>query len=253
MSKNSLTPISFLKSQEARENYQCGICTEVCIKPMRCRGSCRRKYCMKCVSDAKQKRDICPLKCSSPFLADPISDIMLEFYCPYAPEDCHTTINSLQLFNTHYQTCPFVPPEELVQKQFQKDYKCPKGHQLEFFIGSYEEMLQSLCAICEQEMLCRSICRICDLLFCVNCRMPPCSKEGCPLGHSYNFQHIANLNFICDICGVSTSVSNDGVYDDNLCNMGICQGCYSGLPDKFDASKPRELIANVNYQCSCGE
>jgi hypothetical protein len=54
------------------------------------------------------------------------------------------------------------------------------------------------------------------------------------------------------MCGVSTAVSNDGVYDDSVCNFGICEGCYLELPDKFDQSKPRELIANVNSICSCG-
>jgi len=29
------------------------------------------------------------------------------------------------------------------------------------------------------------------------------------------------------MCGVSTSVSNDGVYDDNLCNFGLCEACFS--------------------------
>ena len=82
--------------------------------------------------------------------------------------------------------------------------------------------------------------------------MPPCAKEGCPIGHAFSFQQIANLNFICDICGVSTAVSKDGVYDDSLCNFGICEDCFSELPDHFDQSKPRELIANINTHCSCG-
>lgn len=72
------------------------------------------------------------------------------------------------------------------------------------------------------------------------------------MGHAYNFQRIANLNYICDICGISTSVSNGGVYDDTYCNFGICELCYAELPDKFDPSKPRELIANVPNHCGCG-
>lgn len=90
-------------------------------------------------------------------------------------------------------------------------------------------------------------------MYCVECRVPPCSKEDCPIGHKYNFQKIANLNYICDMCGVSTSISNDGVYDDTCCNFGICEGCYATLPEHFDPSKPRGLIANINTLCSCGE
>ncbi len=105
---------------------------------------------------------------------------------------------------------------------------------------------------CEESRLCRSLCRICDQYYCVACRVPPCAKSSCPLGHHFSFQRISNLNFICDICGVSTAVSNDGVYDDSLCNFGICEECFSELPDKFDESKPRELIANINTHCSCG-
>lgn len=73
----------------------------------------------------------------------------------------------------------------------------------------------------------------------MGCRVLPCSKDGCPIGHSFNFQRIANLNFICDMCGVSTAVSNDGVYDDAMCNLGICEGCHKELPDHFDQSRPR--------------
>jgi hypothetical protein len=93
---------------------------------------------------------------------------------------------------------------------------------LEFFIGSYEEMIASHCAQCGEQKLCRSYCRQCEEFYCVGCRAPPCAKEGCPIGHAFNFQRIANLNYICDLCGISTAVSNDGVYDDNCCNFGIC-------------------------------
>jgi hypothetical protein len=82
--------------------------------------------------------------------------------------------------------------------------------------------------------------------------VPPCSKEGCPIGHQFSYQNIANLDYICDLCGVSTSVSNHGVYDDTSCNFGICGACYQTLPEHFDPSKPRELIANVPTQCTCG-
>lgn len=106
-------------------------------------------------------------------------------------------------------------------------YKCLSGHQLEFFVGSYEEMLESKCAECGEKRLVRSLCRICGEFYCVGCRVPPCAKEGCPIGHPFAFQRISNLNFICDICGVSTAVSKDVVYDDSLCNFGICEDCFN--------------------------
>ena len=86
----------------------------------------------------------------------------------------------------------------------------------------------------------------------MGCRVPPCSKEGCPIGHEFNFQRIGVVNFLCDVCGISTAVSNGGVYDDNLCNFGLCELCYHDLPDKYDQSKPRAIVANINTECSCG-
>ena len=113
MEKKALTPISLVKSKEMREKYECGICTEVCVKPMRCRGSCKKIYCMKCVSDWRQAHDICPFKCSSPFLVEKIPDVTLEFFCPYEPTECSLHIGSLKEFDSHYKICPFVPPEEI--------------------------------------------------------------------------------------------------------------------------------------------
>ena len=83
-------------------------------------------------------------------------------------------------------------------------------------------MIKSYCVECEENKVCRSFCRICQEFYCVSCRVPPCSKEGCPIGHPFTFQRIGAINFLCDICGISTAVSNGGVYDDNLCNFGLC-------------------------------
>lgn len=83
-------------------------------------------------------------------------------------------------------------------------------------------MINSKCDECEESAVCRSKCRICDTFYCVSCRVPPCSKSSCPIGHNFKFMNIGNLSYICDICGISTSVGSDGVYDDPLCNFGIC-------------------------------
>jgi hypothetical protein len=163
MDKRGLTATSFLKSAEMRDKYECGICYEVCMKPVRCRGPCAKIFCMKCVSDARQEVDRCPYKCTTnQFLVERISDIQLDFFCPYNPTECHSHIDSLRAFDEHYRSCPFVSQEELYRKQMQLEYKCLKGHQLEFFIGSYEEMLESICIACKEKKLCRSFCRVCD-------------------------------------------------------------------------------------------
>lgn len=137
MKKEVITARSFLKSQELRERYECGICYEVCMKPVRCRGPCAHIFCMKCVSDTRQKTDKCPFKCSAPFLVEPLPDLQLDFFCPYNPTECLLGIHSLHDFDNHYRHCQYVPEEELYRMRMRNSYKCLKGHQLEFFIGSY--------------------------------------------------------------------------------------------------------------------
>lgn len=70
-----LTAKNFLKAPNEREKYECMICYEVCIKPVRCKGTCSRIFCMKCVSDTRNVLDRCPSRCSSPFLVSPIPDL----------------------------------------------------------------------------------------------------------------------------------------------------------------------------------
>jgi hypothetical protein len=65
---------------------------------------------MRCVSDILQEVDRCPYKCSSPFLVERIADIQLDFFCPYNPTACHSSIKTLKDFDNHYQLCPFVSP-----------------------------------------------------------------------------------------------------------------------------------------------
>ena len=84
MEKQKLTAVNFIKTKQERHKYECGVCTEVCVKPVRCKGDCKRVYCMKCVSDIRQVRDICPYKCSEPFLVEKVPGVNLEFYCPFA-------------------------------------------------------------------------------------------------------------------------------------------------------------------------
>ena len=75
MYKEKLTPKSFIKNKEELEKYTCGICYEICIKPARCKGSCKQIYCLKCVSDLRQIHDRCPNRCSEPFLVAQIPAI----------------------------------------------------------------------------------------------------------------------------------------------------------------------------------
>jgi len=72
------------------------------------------------------------------------------------------------------------------------------------------------------------------------------------MGHEFTFQRIGVVNFLCDVFGISTAVSNNGVYDDSLCNFGLCEPCYQKLPAKYDQSKPKAIVANINTQCFCG-
>jgi hypothetical protein len=69
-------------------------------------------------------------------------------------------------------------------------------------------------------------------MYCVKCRVPPSSKECCPLDHTYNFVKPARRTTICDMCGMSAGLVGLGVYSDKACNFDVCEMCYEHLPNK---------------------
>jgi len=38
------------------------------------------------------------------------------------------------------------------------------------------------------------------------------------------------MQYICDVCGFNAWLFDDKIYDDKICNFGICKSCYDKLP-----------------------
>lgn len=47
------------------------------------------------------------------------------------------------------------------------------------------------------------------------------------------------------------SIFNTCIYDDKICNFGICENCIKELPEKRDNKHMKKLINNQD-QCECG-
>ena len=59
------------------------------------------------------------------------------------------------------------------------------------------------------------------------------------MGHQMKLWKSSNLAYICDICGISTAVSNKNVYDDTECNFGICEECFANITKKQEDDIPK--------------
>lgn len=77
---------------------------------------------------------------------------------------------------------------------------------------------------------CRSICCLCQEVYCTLCRPIPCTKGKCPNGHGFVYTH-GSYNDICDSCGLKPKVVGEAVYDDVRCNFLFCKPCYEALPE----------------------
>lgn len=85
MIKTSIVPKEYIKDKESLADFECMLCYELATQVVRCRGPCQKSFCLKCLSRSKTKKDVCPSRCSKPFLTEPISDLKIEFVCPYSP------------------------------------------------------------------------------------------------------------------------------------------------------------------------
>lgn len=187
---------------------------------LRCRGPCAKPICPKCTGRVKYIRDICPCKCSQPFLTEPIPSLSIQYHCPYDPELCPLLFSSVSLFERHCFECPLAPSAAQKQALYRKDFKCQEGHPLDMVTSRllesmgmelpfYLTVMNDLCSECGSRNLCRAICVTCSTpghrhVYCIDCRRLPSTKKSCPLGHPY-IKTMLNGNYgtVCDYCGIS--------------------------------------------------
>ena len=99
---------------------------------------------------------------------------------------------------------------------------------------------QSQCAECGQKALCRSICIHCSIKdrqknFCSDCRLPPCSKTKCPLGHKLKTRKKPGKFRVCDLCDLPAGfMSSKEVHGFCSCDFDMCGVCYSKLPESHE-------------------
>jgi hypothetical protein len=102
-----------------------------------------------------------------------------------------------------------------------KQFRCGQGHPLSLVtevllqecglgLGDfYHTVLNDLCSGCQGRRLCRAICLECSyvnnkkVVYCVECRKIPLTKDSCPKGHPYKLNSSSCYGCVCDLCGVA--------------------------------------------------
>ena len=103
----------------------------------------------------------------------------------------------------------------------------------------FEMPTNSICSMCTEKTLCRTICPKCSdkdnyILFCTTCRKPPCIKKTCLYSHKLTPQPCYSSQLYCDFCGTAAHLLGPIVYRDTDCNFDICEVCYVNLPEHHD-------------------
>ena len=94
------------------------------------------------------------------------------------------------------------------------------------------------CSSCKEFCICRSVCKICGLLFCYDCKPFPMTKNRCPFGHRFIVRDVGpEENYRCDICELSPQMIGVQAFDDKNCNYGQCKVCMDSML-VFDAPQP---------------
>lgn len=205
---------------------------------------CKKLFCLKCAILWKSNHDSCPYKCQEPWqiVEHPTTNLLL--HCPYSEKCPKSTPETM---TSHLAECKFAPEEMVNDLWLKREYMCAKKHRLEFWIATYEEMVSSKCCECADTFACRSVCHLCKVKYCVNCRPPLSTKTHCPNGHTF-IERTASLSYVCDICGLKAGAFYDKVYDDIKCNFGVCSNCITMLPDEYDFKSS----VNKYQECSSG-
>ena len=47
-------PFKYIKDKQNHSDFECAICYELTDHPVRCKGPCKKPYCLKCVSLSKE-------------------------------------------------------------------------------------------------------------------------------------------------------------------------------------------------------
>jgi hypothetical protein len=190
----------------------------------------------------KSSHNNCPKKCHQPWKVTKIEPFGFPIRCPYSKECNKMTLETL---GKHLGMCKHAPEEVQLANKRKDLYLCSKDHQLEFWISTFDKMVNSSCTECGSKGNCRSICHQCSEVYCSLCRSPPCTKSKCPKGHSFLYAS-GGPNYICDHCGLAPRFLEEPIYDDVKCNYGFCKPCYDALPGTIEFTS----LPNNFQRCS---
>lgn len=84
--------MQFIKNREELEDSVCGFCFEVNYELLRCRGSCRKKYCKTCAKKLNYNH-ICPY-CYETFKPEYLPLREVRFNCPSNNPKCKAELKS---------------------------------------------------------------------------------------------------------------------------------------------------------------
>ena len=82
------------------------------------------------------------------------------------------------------------------------------------------------------------------MIFCTNCRKPPCTKTTCLYNHKLIKHPVVTTCIYCDFCGTGAHLLGPKVYRDVECNFDICEVCYVNLPETHELV-PFKMSKNV--------
>ena len=107
------------------------------------------------------------------------------------------------------------------------------------FNGYFDQPMNSICSLCKDKGLCRTVCPECStkedyVLYCTSCRKPPCTRKTCLYSHPLKEIIAYSQSIYCDFCGISAQLLGPKVYNDQECNFDICEVCYVNLPETHE-------------------
>jgi hypothetical protein len=82
-------------------------------------------------------------------------------------------------------------------------------------------MKDAKCIDCKGTQNIKSFCGKCSSVYCVKCRTPEFTQQGCMLGHTYNKVEVKD-NLKCDVCEVAGAFVGLQTHSDTNCKFSVC-------------------------------